>query len=600
MAKNYAFSLAFIVATSGLFAQGDTCTNALPILTGFHHADGPTTGDGGGSNGCGASGQNGDWYIYTSTFTGTINITSCNDLNESSDDTYLKVLTGSCGSLSCVAFNDDMGTNSCPGYPFATYLDIPVTAGESYYLVWSSTFNSDDFWWTLTECYGTVSGGTYHDANNNGVRDAGEQHMSTMLEVNPGGSMHYAGTETYSFCTDSGSYVITVPNPPLYHTAVPTSRSYSVTAQGQLVTEEDFGFQSIPGIYDGRADIWGWNPWIGNNTSYHINYRNVGTESIDGNIVLTLDSLTSFVSSSVVPTSVSGQMVTWSISALAAGDMDYINVTYHTDSTALTTDVVTATVNFTIDQTEQTPADNADAISANPTTSFDPNEKLVNVSSITPEEVASGKALEYTIHFQNTGTQPAVNIVLRDMIDTDLDLSSFEMIGSTHDYQISINGNEVAWTFPNIMLPDSGTDLEASQGGVHFRIRPKTSVLPGTMILNTGAIYFDYNEPVITNTVQTEVVTSSGIAATGNANSLLIYPSPGDGNFQLRWNEAPVTNACLDVMDITGRVLNSKQGITLSNGQVLPIDLTQLANGPYVVRITTVSGMRSANLSVRH
>lgn len=600
MAKNYAFSLAFIVATSGLFAQGDTCTNALPILTGFHHADGPTTGDGGGSTGCGASGQNGDWYVYTATFTGTINITSCNDLNESSDDTYLKVLTGSCGSLSCVAFNDDMGTNSCPGYPFATYLDIPVTAGESYYLVWSSTFNSDDFWWTLTECYGTVSGATYHDANNNGVRDAGEQHMSTMLEVNPGGSMHYAGTETYSFCTDSGSYVITVPNPPLYHTAVPTSRSYSVTAQGQLVTEEDFGFQSIPGIYDGRADIWGWNPWIGNNTSYHINYRNVGTESIDGNIVLTLDSLTSFVSSSVVPTSVSGQMVTWSISALAAGDMDYINVTYHTDSTALTTDVVTATVMFTIDQTEQTPSDNADAISANPTTSFDPNEKLVNVSSITPEEVASGKALEYTIHFQNTGTQPAVNIVLRDMISTDLDLASFEMIGATHNNQISINGNEIAWTFPNIMLPDSGTDLEASQGGVHFRIRPKNSVLPGTVMLNTGAIYFDYNEPVITNTVATEVVTSSGIAAAANNSGLLIYPIPGNGNFQLRWNEGPVAGASLDVMDITGRVLNSKQGITLSNGQVLPLDLTHLADGQYTVRITTVSGMRSANLSVRH
>jgi uncharacterized repeat protein (TIGR01451 family) len=600
MARQYAFAFAFLVATSGLFAQGDTCTNALPILTGFYHADGPTTGDGGGSFGCGGSGQNGDWYVYTATFTGTINITSCNDLNESSDDTYLKVLTGSCGSLTCVAYNDDMGSNSCPGYPFATYLDMPVTAGQSYYFIWTSMFNSDDFWWTLTECYGTVSGATYHDANNNGVRDAGEQHMNTMLEVNPGGTMHYSGTETYSFCTDSGSYTITVPNPPLYHTAVPASRTYSVTAQGQLVTDKDFGFQSIPGIYDGRADIWGWNPWIGNNTSYHINYRNVGTESIDGNIVLTLDTLTSFVSSSVAPTSVSGQTVTWSIAGLAAGDMDYINVTYHTDSTALTSDVVTAGVNFTIDQTEQTPADNADAISAHPTTSFDPNEKLVNVATITPDEVASGKALEYTVHFQNTGTQPAVNIVLRDMIDADLDLSSFEMIGATHANQISINGNEIAWTFANILLPDSGTDMEASQGGVHFRIRPKSSVLPGTLMLNTGAIYFDYNDPVITNTVETEVVTSSGIAAAANTNAMLIYPSPGNGNFHLRWNEAAVAGARLEVLDITGRVLHSQHGFKLMPGQVLPLDLTNLADGQYIVRIFTSMGMHSADLSVQH
>ncbi len=600
MSKQYACTLVLIVATSRLFAQGDTCTNALPILSGFHHADGPTTGDGGGSFGCGGSGQNGDWYVYTATFTGTINITSCNDLNESNDDTYLKVLTGSCDSLSCVAFNDDMGSNSCPGYPFATYLDIPVTAGETYFLVWTSLFNSDDFWWTLTECYGTVSGATYRDANNNGVRDAGEQHISTMLEVNPGGSLHYAGTETYSFCTDSGSYTITVPNPPLYHTAVPMSRTYSVTAQGQLVTDKDFGFQSIPGIYDGRADIWGWNPWIGNNTSYHINYRNVGTEDINGSIILTLDTLTAFVSSTPAPTTVSGQTVTWTVATLAPGEMNYINVTYHTDSTALTTDSVTALVVFDLTQLELTPNDNTDAISAHPTTSFDPNEKLVDVNSITPDEVASGKALEYTIHFQNTGTQPAVNIVLRDMIDIDLDLSSFEMIGATHDNQISISGNEIAWTFANILLPDSGTDMEASQGAVHFSLRPKASVIPGTLMLNTGAIYFDYNEPVITNTVETEVVTTTAVAALVNTTGLLIHPSPGNGNFQLRWNDATVTIAGLEVLDITGRVLYSQQGFKLVQGQVLPLDLTDLADGQYVVRTITGTGLRTATLTLRH
>lgn len=412
--------------------------------------------------------------------------------------------------------------------------------------------------------------------------------------------MHYSGTETYSFCTDSGSYTITVPNPPLYHTAVPASRSYSVTAQGQLVTDKDFGFQSIPGIYDGRADIWGWAPWIGNNTSYHINYRNVGTEDIDGSIILTLDALTTFVSSTPSPTNVSGQTVTWTAATLAPGDMEVIHVTYLTDSTALTTDTVTAMVVFDLTQTELTPNDNTDEISDNPTTSFDPNEKLVDVTAITPDEVAAGKALEYTIHFQNTGTQPAVNIVLRDMIDNDLDLSSFEMIGATHNNQISINGNEIAWTFSNIMLPDSGTDLEASQGGVHFRLRPKASVLPGTLLLNTAAIFFDYNEPVITNTVETEVVTSSGITATASTSGLLVYPSPGNGNFQLRWNETSATSAGLEVLDVTGRVVKHAQRFNLVHGQVLPLDLTQLADGQYTVRIITASGMRSANISLLH
>ena len=54
----------------------------------------------------------------------------------------------------------------------------------------------------------------------------------------------------------------------------------------------DFGFQPIPGIYDGQVNHLGLEPWIGNNTTYHINYGNVGTEIIDGSVTLTLDTLT--------------------------------------------------------------------------------------------------------------------------------------------------------------------------------------------------------------------------------------------------------------------------------------------------------------------
>jgi uncharacterized repeat protein (TIGR01451 family) len=600
MAKHYAAALAFIIANAGLFAQGDTCTNALPVVAGFHHADGPTTGDG-GNYGCGGSGQNGDWYAYTPSFTGFINITSCNaQNNQTDDDTYVKVLSGSCGSLGCVAYNDDMGTNSCPGYPFATYLDVPVVAGQTYYIVWTSLFDSDDFYWQLGECFATVSGVTYRDANNNGTRDTGEDQMDVLLGRNPGGYFHYAGNDPYSFCSDSGSFTLTVPDPPLYHTTTPTSRSYSATTQGALVTGMDFGFQPIPGIFDGRADIWGWAPWIGNNTTYNINYRNVGTEEIDGSIILTLDSLTTFVSSTPPPTNVSGQTITWAAATMAPGDAENIQVTYNTDSTALTTDTVTAMVVFELTQTELTPNDNTDQISANPTTSFDPNEKLVDATTITPDEVAAGKELEYTIHFQNTGTQPAVNIVLRDVIDADLDLGSFEMVGATHDNQVSFNGNEVVWSFPNIMLPDSGTDMEASQGGVHFRIRPKSTVLPGTLMQNTAGIYFDYNEPVITNTVETEVVTSSGIPTAANTTNLLIYPSPGNGNFQLRWNNAAAVGATLDVLDITGRVIHNERGLVLRSGQTLPLDLTRLADGQYVVRISTATHIVSTSLTLRH
>ena len=66
---------------------------------------------------------------------------------------------------------------------------------------------------------------------------------------------------------------------------------------------------------------------------------------------------------------------------LQPGTGGTIHVTYHTDSTALTTDTVTATVYLNTDHLDQTPLDNSDAITADPTTSFDPNEKLVDVAA---------------------------------------------------------------------------------------------------------------------------------------------------------------------------------------------------------------------------
>ncbi|MBK8340963.1 MAG: T9SS type A sorting domain-containing protein [Flavobacteriales bacterium] len=582
-----------------LYAQGDTCTTALPVTSGLHHADGPSTGDPGPV--CGGGGQNGDWYAYTASFTGTINLTSCNALNNNTDDdTYVRVYTGSCGSLTCVGYNDDMGQNSCPGYVFATYLDVAVTAGQTYYIVWTDMFDSDDFHWSLSECFGTVMGDTYDDNNNNGSRDTLENHVNVVLELNPGGTYVYAGSDPYAFCSDSGSYTISVPNPPLYHTAVPATRSYTVSTLGTLVTGMDFAFQSVPGIYDGTASIWGWNPWIGNNTHYQVNYANVGTEPLDGSVIVTLDPLTTFVSSAPAPDLVNGQVLTWNVFAMLPGESEHIDITYWTDSTAQTTDTVTASVIFDTNHTDQTPANNEDAITGHPTTSFDPNEKLVDRISLSLADVLNGTPLEYTIHFQNTGTQPAVNIILRDMIDADLDLSTFEMVGATHPNSVQFIGNEVVWTFAQIMLPDSGTDLEASQGGVHFRITPKNSSTPGTLFENAAGIYFDYNLPVITNTVVTEVTVAESVAELAKASGLLVYPSPGEGHMRLFWSAATVQNATLQVQDMTGRTLLDRPGQVLREGNSIALDLSDLSDGSYLVRVITPQMVRTTTAIVRH
>ncbi|MBL0133095.1 MAG: hypothetical protein IPP79_03315 [Chitinophagaceae bacterium] len=112
----------------------------------------------------------------------------------------------------------------------------------------------------------------------------------------------------------------------------------------------------------------------------------------------------------------------------------------------------------------------------------------------------------YTIRFQNTGNDTAFRVVLRDQLSIRLKPESFELVGSSHPCKVKIeNGKDVSWTFENINLPDSSRNEAASHGYVSFRIRPVSGLNVLDTIRNFAAIYFDYNEPVITNTEVTVI-----------------------------------------------------------------------------------------------
>lgn len=580
--KLLAIAILLAIPFRGL-AQGDTCTTALIVGNGLHLADGPTTGDGQGGVNCGG-GQDGDWYRYTPNFTGTIVITSCHPLNnQQDDDTYLKVFTGTCGNLTCIGFNDDMGSQACPGYSFASQMVVSVTSGQDYFIVWTDTFDGDSFWWELRECAGTVTGVTYRDLNSNGMRDSGEPQVDAMLTINPGGMNSFSGSDPYSFCSALGNYTITA-IPPQYHTVTPASQSYSVPVQGTQVVGMDFGFQPIPGIYDAAVNLWGQNAWIGNNTQLHVGYQNLGSEPVNATVSLTLDLALSFVSASVAPTSVNGQTIIWALPTLAPFSQGVINVTVFTSITTAPQAPVLNYVVLTAVEDDIDPTNNVDDQHATAVTAIDPNDKHVSAVSITPDEVIAQEKLAYTINFQNTGTAPAVNIVIKDSLDADWDLSTFEMIGATHPYTLTINEEVAIWTFANIMLPDSSTNEPESHGSIHYRMAPKTTLMLGDQLTNRADIYFDYNAPVLTNTTVTTVELSTAIAEGPARHGLAVSPSPSSGLVNLCWNDARLNNARLTVTDALGRVVHTTSMTTSTNS--LSLDLSILPAGSYVARLS--------------
>ena len=134
---------------------------------------------------------------------------------------------------------------------------------------------------------------------------------------------------------------------------------------------------------------------------------------------------------------------------------------------------------------------------------YDPNTKAAYPTGYFMEHfISNSDEIEYHIRFQNTGTDTAFTVVLRDTLSSFLDATTIQFGTSSHHYEPEILENGILkFTFENIMLPDSNVNLVASNGFVKFKIGLKENLLPGTVINNSAGIYFDFNAPVITETV---------------------------------------------------------------------------------------------------
>jgi hypothetical protein len=132
----------------------------------------------------------------------------------------------------------------------------------------------------------------------------------------------------------------------------------------------------------------------------------------------------------------------------------------------------------------------------------DPNDKAVTPAGCGPYGYIENEELMYKIRFENVGGTPAIDVVIADILDSDLDPSTIQLVGSSHSvtqFQVFPN-DSLSIRFDEIKLPGI-FDAPKNNGYVIFRISPDANLPEGTEIENTSSIFFDYNAPVITNTV---------------------------------------------------------------------------------------------------
>lgn len=228
------------------------------------------------------------------------------------------------------------------------------------------------------------------------------------------------------------------------------------------------------------------------------------------------------------------------------------------------------------------------------TGSFDSNDKtgyplgIGNTHNILPNQ-----EMEYVIRFQNTGTDTAFTVVIRDTLSMDLDIFSVQSGASSHDYDFRMYGPRVLeWTFYNIMLPDSNVNAAASHGFVKFNVQQKADLTNGTRIENSAAIYFDFNAPIITNTswhtIKNPLYNTVNIDKIAVENAVFkVYPNPNTGLLYLEQKNN--LDIQILVLDNLGRVLLTKE----SNEAITELNISDLPAGIYYVNVNNGKTVRT-------
>lgn len=235
---------------------------------------------------------------------------------------------------------------------------------------------------------------------------------------------------------------------------------------------------------------------------------------------------------------------------------------------------------------------------------YDPNFVLSNYGD---GEIADTTSfIKYDVGFQNTGSDTAFTVVVKNKIDTSVfDLSTIKMLGATHKYIMGINPDgTVTWTFNNIYLPDSTVDEHGSHGQLQITIQLKDGLVAGTELKDSANIYFDFNPPVTTNTAFNKLIEQGSSVAekNGKAINLMVYPNPSNdmANISVTTNGLN-SQLTISVVDMTGKIILAP--ITLNHidqSTNIPFSTEMLSNGMYLVKVSGENLNQSIQLIVMH
>jgi uncharacterized repeat protein (TIGR01451 family) len=450
-------------------------------------------------------------------------------------------------------------------------------------------FNGAELGWYENDFEPTfIAGRCFWDENENGIFDSEERVIrNIMLSLSPVAGFTYTNQAgDFRFYVPPGSYTLGFEPNDCW-----TLTTDSTTYQVALTTDEAngflFGFKNtntipawqstlVAGLQrcDQVVPIWG-------------STTNSGCGIAEGRYTLVLPPQVDLVSTNTTPTSMDGNAISWDFSDLGPGQQAFFEVNVQMPGADQLGQVLTyEAITFQASDGTLVPLDTI-SITEEIRCAYDPNDKQVNEEGLPLSYDPNNYPLRYTIRFQNTGNDTAFQVIIRDTLSADLDWATFEPLSASHDYRIYFEADAgiINFRFAPISLPDSTINLQESQGYVQFSILPRPGLTANTLIDNQASIYFDFNPPIVTNTISTVVRQPTRTTTVDNLDrSLLVYPNPSTGKAYIQWLDGTSTQGTqLVIYDIWQRQILQQ---SISPGATrIDLENTDLPAGCYTIMV---------------
>lgn len=438
----------------------------------------------------------------------------------------------------------------------------------------------------------TIQSNNRFDGNANGCDVTDFAYPNLKFNLTNGtqsGSLIANAAGSYTLPVSAGVHTITpqIENPSYFNVS-PTSATVDFPAQASPFTQD---FCIVPNGNHSDLEITLIPidaPVPGFNVKYKLVYKNKGNQVANGQISLTFgDTVLDFVSS--IPTFTNATTGSLSLDytnllPFESRSVEFImNLNTPMDTPPLNGgDFLNYTATINPIAIDETPTDNVFILNQTVVNSYDPNDKIcLEGETINPSMI--GDYVHYQIRFENTGTFPAQNVVVKDMIDTTkFDIATLQMVNTSHSCYTRITGNKVEFIFENINLP---FDDATNDGYVVFKIKTKPTLTVNSTISNTAEIYFDYNFPIVTNTATStyQVLANQDFDF---ASEFSLYPNPVKNLLSINAKKGLEVQS-LEIYNTFGQLVIAKPNFE----QI--IDVSVLPSGTYFIKASTEKGRES-------